>query len=146
LFVSVGVPTWNARCNTDIPKGLVMANPICHWELMVNDVEKAKRFYSTVFGWRFDSSKTAEYTMIDTGQGVGGGMMAKPPGAPSAALNSYFQVDDVEKTLRTVVEAGGAVIVPKTEIPRMGWFAMFLDPDRIPIGVWQEAPGSPRST
>lgn len=114
-----------------------MANPLCHWELMVNDIAKAKQFYGSVFGWRFDDKGFPGYTIIDTGGSLAGGMMAKPPGSPVAALNDYFEVDDVSQTLRTVVEAGGTVIVPKTEIPRVGWFAMFLDPDQIPIGILQ---------
>jgi predicted enzyme related to lactoylglutathione lyase len=117
-----------------------MPNPICHWELMVNDVEKAKRFYGGVFRWRFDDAKYPGYTLIDTGEGVGGGMIRKPPGAPMASLNTYFAVDDLDRTLRDVVESGGSVIVPRTEIPTVGWFAMFLDPDQIPIGVLQPLP------
>lgn len=114
-----------------------MANPLCHWELMVNDVTRAKQFYGAVFKWRFDDEKFPGYTIIDTGGGVDGGMMAKPPGSPVAALNDYFEVADVGQTLRTVVEAGGTVVVPKTEIPHVGWFAMFLDLDQIPIGILQ---------
>ena len=121
----------------------IMANPICHWELMVEDVAKAKRFYGAVFGWRFDDTKYPGYTIIDTGQGVGGGMMRRPASSPVAALNTYFQVDDVDATLRAVAEAGGTVIVPKTEIAGVGWFAMFLDPDRIPIGILQPTPAGP---
>lgn len=113
-----------------------MANPLCHWELMVNDLTKAKQFYGRVFDWRFDDSTFPEYTMIETG-GIAGGMMTKPPGSPMAALHTYFQVDDINETLRRVVEAGGSVIVPKTEIPP-GWFAMFLDIDRIPVGIVQD--------
>jgi predicted enzyme related to lactoylglutathione lyase len=110
---------------------------LCHWELMVSDVEKAKAFYRRVFDWRFDDA-SPEYTMIDTGKPPGGGLMAKPPSAPAAALNTYFLVDDIDRTLRNAVEAGAIVAVPKTEIPNVGWFAMFLDPDQIPIGIFKE--------
>lgn len=117
-----------------------MPNPICHWELMVNDLDKAKRFYGGVFRWSFDDAKYPGYTLIDTGEGVGGGMMQRPPSAPAAALNTYFAVDDVDKTLRRVVESGGTVVMPRTEIPGIGWFAMFLDPERIPIAILQPVP------
>ena len=56
-------------------------------------------------------------------------------GAP-AALNVYFGVADLDRTLHDAVEAGARVIVPRTEIPP-GWFAMFLDLDGIPVGVMQ---------
>lgn len=104
---------------------------------MVDDIAKAKQFYGSVFGWRFDDQKFPGYTIIDTGGGLEGGLMAKPPGSPAAALNNYFEVEDASQTLRKVVEVGGTVIVPKTEIPNVGWFAMFLDPEQIPIGILQ---------
>ena len=112
-----------------------MANPLCHWDLMVNDLAKAKQFYGRIFDWQFDDSTFPGYTVIDTGGGIPGGMMARSSGSP-VALNTYFQVDDILETLRRVVEAGGSVIVPKTEIPP-GWFAMFFDLDRIPVGIVQ---------
>jgi predicted enzyme related to lactoylglutathione lyase len=116
---------------------MTMGNPICHWELMVNDLNKAQGFYQRVFAWKLDTSRP-EYTMIDTGSSPGGGMMLRPPAAPTAALNTYFAVVDIDATLRQVVEAGGTVAVPRTEVPAAGWFAMFLDPDNIPVGIFQE--------
>lgn len=114
-----------------------MANPLLHWELMVGDVDKAKAFYGRVFGWQFDETDL-EYTMIQTGSTPGGGMMKKPETAPTPALNTYFAVDDIDRTLGVVVETGGTVLVPRTEIPGIGWFAMFADPDEIPVGIFQE--------
>ena len=114
-----------------------MANPILHWEFMVNDSEKTREFYRKVFGWRFDTTDP-NYTMIETGQTPGGGMMKRPPNAGRPSLNVYFGVDEIEPVLRNVVEAGGKVIVPKTEIPNVGWFAFFQDPDEIPVGILQE--------
>jgi hypothetical protein len=112
-----------------------MANPLIHWELMVSDPARAKAFYQKVFDWNF-KPMGPEYTLIETG-GVGGGMMQRPPAVPMSSLNSYFQVPDIDQTLRAAVEAGAKVIVPRTEIPQVGWFAMFLDPDGIAIGVLQ---------
>lgn len=116
-----------------------MTNPLCHWELAVSDVANARQFYSKVFGWQFEPMGP-DYTMIVPGSGPRGGLMAKPPKAPSPALNTYFLVPDAAATLRAAEEAGGTVIVPKTEISGVGWFAMFLDPDRIPIGILEELP------
>jgi len=115
-----------------------MSNPMVHWELMVPDVERAKAFYGRVFGWKF-AGYGPEYTTIETGQAPAGGLMAKPPTAPAAALNVYFEVASIERTLRDVVEAGGTVAVPKTEIPP-GWFAMFIDPDGIAVGILEMRP------
>lgn len=113
-----------------------MANPIIHWELMVSDVARAKAFYARVFDWKFEAMG-AEYTIVQTGKQPGGGLMQRPPGVPAAALNTYFQVGDVSHTLVVASENGAKVIVPRTEIPDVGWYAMFLDPDGIPIGILQ---------
>lgn len=113
-----------------------MPNQLLHWELMVSDVARTKAFYQKVFDWKFQPMGP-EYTLIQTGSEPGGGLMQRPPGVDMSSLNSYFRVDDVDRTLRAAVEAGATVIVPKMEVPTVGWFAMFLDPDKIPIGVLQ---------
>ncbi|MDP2344663.1 MAG: VOC family protein [Deltaproteobacteria bacterium] len=112
-----------------------MGNPIRHWEFMVNNPEKVKEFYRKVFSWRFDSETYPNYTNVITGEKPEGGLMKNTTkGAPSS-LNVYFEVDAVEPVLRNVIEAGGKVIVPRTEIPNIGWFAFFEDPESIPVGI-----------
>ncbi|HTM20518.1 MAG TPA: VOC family protein [Kofleriaceae bacterium] len=115
-----------------------MSNPMIHWELMVNDIDRATAFYRRVFGWTFEAG--GPYVMIHTGDRPGGGMMTRPPHAPPA-LNVYFAVADIDATLRAATEAGGRLLVPRTEIPP-GWFAMFVDPDGIPVGILQERAGA----
>jgi uncharacterized protein len=114
-----------------------MANPMCHWELMVGDVATSKAFYSKVFDWTFDDGSFPGYTIIRTGTDPEGGMMAKPKEAPMATLNNYFLVEEIDATLRKAVEAGATVAVPRTPIGEMAWFAMFIDPDGIAIGIYQ---------
>jgi predicted enzyme related to lactoylglutathione lyase len=116
-----------------------MGNPVCHFEFMVSDVEKAKRFYSSVFDWKFSdmSMPGVEYVGIDTGTPPGGGMMKKPDMAPMYALSSYFLVDSVDETMKKAAAAGGRVQIPKMEIPTIGWWGLFMDPDGIPVMVFQ---------
>jgi predicted enzyme related to lactoylglutathione lyase len=64
-------------------------------------------------------------------------MMAKPAQAPMCALNTYFAVDDIDTTLAKATAAGAAVIAPKMAIPGFGYWAMFADPDGIPVGIFQ---------
>ena len=117
-----------------------MGNPLCHFELMVGDVEKAKEFYGKIFDWEFKTDEAMpEYTMIDTGTEPGGGLMKKPGEAPHFALSQYFLVDSIEETLGKVEGAGGKTGVPKMEIPNVGWWALFLDPDGIPVGIFESA-------
>lgn len=113
-----------------------MPNPIVHWELLVSDVERTKAFYAKIFDWKFQPTGP-EYTLIQTGSDPGGGVMQRPSNVKVSQLNSYFKVADLDRTLRDAVEAGATVIVPRMEVAGVGWFAMFLDPDQIPIGVMQ---------
>ena len=118
-----------------------MGNPIVHWDLTVSDPEKAKAFYGSVFDWKFDDSSMPGYTIIDVGiEGRGGGMMQRPPEAPGHALNIYFGVDDAAEALAKAKGAGATLLAEKTEIPGIGWWGLFLDPDGIPICVFEPAP------
>ncbi|MGB2984730.1 MAG: VOC family protein [Phycisphaerae bacterium] len=114
-----------------------MGNRLCHFELMTNDPEKCKAFYGAVFDWKFDEQSMPGYTLINTGTDPGGGVFPKPPEAPGVCMSVYFQVDDIDATLRTVTEHGGKIIVPKTAIPSVGHFAMFTDPEGIASGILQ---------
>lgn len=114
-----------------------MGNPIIHWELLVSNPEKAKAFYRKLFDWRFDDKAFPGYTVIDTGKDPGGGLMEKPAATPTVGLNTYFEVSDLLRTLHDVVEMGGKVLVPRTEIPTIGAYAMFADPDGIAVGILQ---------
>jgi uncharacterized protein len=75
-----------------------MANPFVHVELNTTDVDKAKRFYGTLFDWQMkdvEMGPTGRYTMIKTG-GTGGGILKHPmPGEPSVWL-AYVEVEDIK--------------------------------------------------
>jgi len=115
-----------------------MGNPLVHFELMVSDVERAKEFYGKIFDWEFKTDDgMPEYSMINTGAEPGGGLMKKPAEAPQFALTQYFQVDSIEETLGKVEAAGGKPAMPKMEIPEIGWWSMFFDPDGIPVMIFQ---------
>jgi len=50
---------------------------------------------------------------------------------------AYVEVEDIDATLAKVGELGGGVAMAKAEIPEMGWYAQFTDPDGNVIGLWQ---------
>jgi len=115
-----------------------MPNPLCHFEFQTNDPEKCKAFYSKIFDWTFETPPGHEdYTLIQTGEGPGGGMMKRPEQCPAPMLGIYIQVDDIDETLAKVTEAGGNVVVPKMPIPNVGSMAVFVDPEGIGVGIFQ---------
>jgi predicted enzyme related to lactoylglutathione lyase len=121
---------------SQIAPSIVMSNPQIHWELMVRDPQRAREFYAKVFDWTFQPAGP-EYTLIDTGTPPGGGLLARPPHVAMSMLNTYFQVADLDRTIANAIAAGGTSLVPRMEIPGVGSFAMFQDPEGIPIGVMQ---------
>jgi predicted enzyme related to lactoylglutathione lyase len=115
-----------------------MGNHLCHFEIQASDVAKMKEFYSKVFDWEFEEAMEG-YTMIKTGKEPGGGLMAVPEGAPGPSFQAYFFVDSVDETLEKVKDAGGQVLVPKTPIPDIGFFAFFMGPDDVGVGIYESA-------
>lgn len=114
-----------------------MPNAFAHIELNTDDVQKAKKFYKSVFAWKLVDMPKVHYTMIDVGGGTGGGMQQKPmPEAPTAWL-PYVQVDDVKKSVAKAQKAGAAVILDYMDIGDMGAIGVFIDPMGATIGVWQ---------
>src|SRR4030081_2666723 len=88
------------RLTRPSPRGAIMPNPFVHVELHTDDVAKANQFYSQLFGWKLEDSPMPSgppgqtYTMINVGEGTGGGMMKNPmPGAPPTWL-AYVGVDN----------------------------------------------------
>ncbi|MHC5108530.1 MAG: VOC family protein [Planctomycetota bacterium] len=116
-----------------------MPNPLCHFEIMTVDAEKARAFYSTVFDWAMDDESMPGYTLINAGAEPTGAVFNKPASAPGPCVNVYFQVDSIDETLATVRGNGGSVLVEKTPIPNVGHFAIFKDPEGIAVGIMQPA-------
>lgn len=116
-----------------------MANPFVHLELNTNDLGKSKTFYSELFNWKLEDMPMPQgtYTIINVGEGTGGGMMANPiPGAPSMWL-PYVLVDDVEASTQRAKKLGAAVCKEVTEVKDMGWFSIITDPSGAMLGLWK---------
>ena len=120
-----------------------MANPFVHVELNTQDVGKAKSFYGKLFDWKLedvDMGGGMMYTMVDVGDGTGGGMMQHPmPGAPSFWL-AYALVDDIKVATQKAKSLGADVMKDVTEVPGMGWFSIIADPTGAHLGLWQAMP------
>jgi hypothetical protein len=115
-----------------------MGNPIVHWELIVSDLAKASKFYSEIFDWKIEENQAFPgYAMVDPGEEPRGAMMVKPESAPAYTVNTYFGVEDIEQTIARAVSRGATLVVPPMPIEGFGQWAMFTDPDGIPIGVFQ---------
>jgi len=117
-----------------------MANPFVHVELATNDLDKAKTFYQSLFDWKLndmDMGGGMSYTMIEVGEGTGGGMMKHPmANAPSAWL-AYVNVDNVAAATTRAKSLGATVFREVTEVPNAGSFSIIIDPTGAMLGLWQ---------
>ena len=103
-----------------------MKNAIIHLEIPVTDLDKAKSFYSKLFGWKVDLMPGANYGLFDTGTPPNGGFN-KVDKIVSGGCMLYIHVDDIEKKLKEIEKAGGKTVMKKTEVPQFGWNATFKD-------------------
>ncbi|MHC1762226.1 MAG: VOC family protein [Negativicutes bacterium] len=112
---------------------MMKTNPVIWFEIPVANLEAAKKFYESVFGYDLVSyemgpMKMAMFPMLDNVPGATGSLV-KAEGYITSQTGSlvYFCVDDIETTLRKINAAGGKVIQPKTSIGEHGFIAHFAD-------------------
>ena len=114
-----------------------MAGNIVHFEINAKDATRAKRFYGSLFGWKFKDSDVPgiEYYLID-GANPGGALnpMQQEPGPVI-----YFDTDDIDASIGKVRELGGKSD-EKMAIPTQGWFAACVDTEGNKFSLFQSDP------
>jgi predicted enzyme related to lactoylglutathione lyase len=119
---------------------------IVHFEIPARDVEKLRKFYSELFGWKITRVPgPIEYWMIETvpvyeqgmtlRPGVNGGLNKKdqPPFKPV----NYILVEDIDEYIQKIKDLGGTITQEKQEVPGVGWIAQALDPEGNPVAILQ---------
>ena len=116
---------------------------IVHFEIPADDTERAKKFYSELFGWKIEPfENSSEYWLITTEEddGIGGGMMKRRD--PRQSIVNYIDIPSVESYLEKILELGGTVIVPKMPVPGMGYYAVCRDTEKNVFGLWETDPNA----
>lgn len=119
---------------------------VVHFEIPADDLERAKKFYKTIFGWKMDTVEGMEYILIETtpvdenhmpGEpgAINGGMMKRqrPLTSPIITIN----VQNIDDALTNVRKMGGEVVKGKMPVADMGNVAYFKDTEGNIIGLWQ---------
>jgi predicted enzyme related to lactoylglutathione lyase len=101
---------------------------VVHVEIPAANTGAAADFYRELFGWKITPYPEMNYTMWEAGDGSGGGFPSVSDENPAGQVLVYIDSDDIETDLAKVGRLGGKIVRPKTEIPGMGWFAVFQDP------------------
>jgi len=111
---------------------------IVHFEVPADDVQRAKTFYSNLFGWKIEGFPGMDYMMIDTYGAPGGGMMKRMH--PDQQITAYIGVPSVDEYSAKVEKLGGKIIVPKMAVPAMGYFVICMDTENNAFGIWETDP------
>jgi len=126
--------------------------PVVHFEIPVDDLERAKSFYGSVFGWRLDTVPmgggtytTATTTAVDEQShlplqpgAINGAIVQRDASVPATVVT--VDVAAIDDALRQVEAQGGSTVTPRTVIPDMGAFAYFRDPEGNVVGLWENLP------
>ena len=113
-------------------------NPFAHIELNTGNPGQAKTFYKKLFDWKLTDMPMgpgSTYTLIDAGEGPGGGMQKiETAGAPPQWI-PYVEVKDVEESIAKASKLGAKVVVPLTDIGEMGQMAIVIDSEGNRVGL-----------
>ena len=113
-----------------------------HFEIPVEDPDRAERFYGSVFGWTFQRYPGAPqyYGMATTGDtepGINGALFQR---ADDSETTLTMSVDSIEDAIARVEAEGGRVVQGKTPVPSMGWFATCEDTEGNKFGFFTNDP------
>ena len=119
-----------------------MGRSVVHWELMSKDPAKVSAFYEKIFGWKIQHIPELNYRSVDTGGegGINGGIVKPEREGPwPGNMLFYIDVDDLAAYRERIVAAGGKIHGEEQQVPRMGAFSLFTDPEGRMMGLWKSA-------
>ena len=115
------------------------AASIAWFEIPADNPERAKAFYSNLFGWKINPFPGGgDYWHIDTG-----GADDTPDGAlkkrkhPQEPVVNYVSVDSADRFADKIVKLGGKISMAKTAVPQMGYFAICRDSENNEFAIWE---------
>ncbi len=124
-----------------------MSGSVVHFEVPYDDADRARAFYSDVFGWKIQPVPEFDYNFVQTGATaedtgmpvepgyIGGGMFQRqePVNRPVITIS----VDDMTAALAAIAEHGGAAVGDPMPVGEMGVAAYFTDSEGNLMGLWQ---------
>lgn len=120
-------------------------NPVVYFEIPVTDLQRAAKFYESVFGFEFESGVIDENEMaffpFDSElQGISGALVKGEIYKPTHdGVVIYFKSLSIEETLSTAANFGAKILYPKTSVGEHGYVAEFQDSEGNRIALHQTA-------
>lgn len=105
-----------------------MPNKLAHFAIEADDVDRAKAFYESVFGWTFNAWGPPDFYQIQ-GAGLHGALQQRREPMPEGrkGMDLTFAVDSLETTGELVVRSGGSIVSDVFVIPSVGRLVEALD-------------------
>lgn len=114
---------------------------VIHFEIGVDEAERALKFYSEVFDWKTQKWEGPEdYWLVSTGEdgpGINGGLYRRHEGMSFNSHINTIDVPSVEDYLARVESAGGKRVTGKITLPGVGYFAYCQDTEGNTFGIMQ---------
>jgi len=116
---------------------------VVHFEIPADDIERAKLFYTKLFGWEINTVHgRSNYLLIrSTDRTSLSGSLLKRFN-PKQTTILYFDVSSVDEYTAKVRDLGGRIVAAKKSVPETGYFAICLDTENNTFGIWEENPNA----
>ncbi len=113
---------------------------VVHFEIPIDNPERAIGFYQGIFGWEIDKWDGPEdYWLVKTGEGgevgINGGFMRRQQ--PGQGVCNTIGVGSVDEYAQKVEGAGGQVVVPRMAIPGVGYLIYCQDTEGNVFGLFE---------
>lgn len=112
----------------------------CWADIGVPDLRRAIDFYTALFGWEITEGppETGHYSMcLVDGLPVAAISRTQDPDTTSYWWNVYFATDDLDASVKRIIDAGGTIVVPAMDVMGQGRLAIAADPAGARFGLWQ---------
>lgn len=111
-----------------------MKNKLSHFAIYIDDIERANKFYESVFQWGFNGYGQDDFLQIKTDQSDNGELIGalqsrkySPVPEKIIGFECTIGVANIDETISKVESNLGKILMPKTPIPSVGYIAKFLD-------------------
>src|SRR5437870_5488394 len=117
-------------------------NPVVHFEMPASNRKRMAEFYTKSFGWKTEmlGEEMGNYVLATTTEvdpngrpkepgAINGGFYQRTDDKPAQYPSVVIAVDDIKQAMKRVADAGGKVLGDPMEIPGVGLYVSFFDPE-----------------
>jgi predicted enzyme related to lactoylglutathione lyase len=120
---------------------------VVHFEIPTKNIKRAKKFYGDIFGWHTHDMPEMNYTIVHTAKtsktgmlqekgAINGGLTTKDSTAKGPVL--VIEIPSIDKYVNKIRKAGGKLVMKKSQVGEMGYYARVRDTEGNVIGIWED--------